>query len=397
MKKQWFYPADILLPKDNFEKWAVIACDQYTSDQSYWEQAAQLAAGAPSSLRIVYPEAYLSEEREKRISSINQTMREYCANGVFREIPDTFVYVERETSGGTRRGIVGLIDLQEYSFEKTSQALIRATEATVTERIPPRVEIRRDACLEIPHVMLLIDDPGKTVIEPLTARKDAFAPLYDFDLMMRGGHIRGFAVDKPGEAAITAALANLHEQCGGLLFAVGDGNHSLATAKECYSLHPTDRSRYALVEVVNVHDSSLHFEPIYRVLFGVDPDDVIRSFSEARGGEADGAEAQTFTCVAGTRERKIAVTPSHPLSIGTLQAFLDEYLAAHPSATLDYIHGENALRELAKGENTLGFLFSGMEKSELFEAVRQGGSLPRKTFSMGTADDKRFYMECRKL
>ena len=396
MKNNLFMPTDILLPAEKPEKWAVIACDQYTSEPEYWENVRKTVGNAPSAFNIIFPEVFLGENNADRISKINATMKSYLENGVFKEYKNTFVYTERTLKNGkTRRGIVGLIDLDNYSYEKGSKALIRATEATVKERIPARVEIRRGAYLEMPHVMLLCDDPENLLIGGLASNIGNFECLYDFELMCGGGHIRGFAPDKAAAEALRRHTAELLRENGGdMLFVVGDGNHSLAAAKECAAL---GGSHYALVEVVNIHDDSLEFEPIYRVLFGVETEKVIEDFTEKCGGEYRGADAQRFRCVYGSTEKEISVRPASKLAVGTLQAYLDDYLKAHKGAEIDYIHGENSLKKLAETRNAIGFLFDGMKKEELFDAVRQDGSLPRKTFSMGEADDKRFYLECRKL
>lgn len=396
MKNNLFMPTDILLPAEKPEKWAVIACDQYTSEPEYWENVRKTAGDAPSAFNIIFPEAFLGKNNAEKISKINSVMKSYLEGGVFKEYKNTFVYTERTLKNGkTRRGIIGLIDLDNYSYEKGSKALIRATEATVKERIPARVEIRRGAYLEMPHVMLLCDDPENLLIGGLASNIGNFECLYDFDLMCGGGHIRGFAPDKAAAEALRRHTEELLRKNGGdMLFVVGDGNHSLAAAKECAAL---GGSHYALVEVVNIHDDSLEFEPIYRVLFGVEPEKVIEDFTEKCGGEYRGADAQRFRCVYGSTEKEISVRPASKLAVGTLQVYLDDYLKAHKGTEIDYIHGENSLKKLAETRNTLGFLFDGMKKEELFDAVRQDGSLPRKTFSMGEADDKRFYLECRKL
>lgn len=398
MNDNLFLPADILLPKRGFEKWAVIACDQYTSEPEYWQRVKEYVDDAPSALNIVFPEVYLSSDNSAKTAEINANMKKYLGGGVFDTYENTFVYVKRTLScGRVRRGIVGLIDLENYSCEKNSRTLIRATEETVAERVPPRVEIRKDAPMEIPHIMLLIDDPEKTVIEPLDNTETA-PLLYDFDLMQNGGHIRGTAVNGKAAEALQERLSELAgDGDNRLLFAVGDGNHSLAAAKECYRLNKTEASRYALVEIVNIHDSSLDFEPIYRILFGVNPEEVINGFVSSLGGEYKGGDAQSFTCVYGGNQRKISVKPAAKLAVGTLQGYIDKFLKQNPQARVDYIHGESSVRELSKAPNTLGFLFCGMRKDELFGAVKQDGSLPRKTFSMGCADDKRFYLECRRL
>lgn len=397
--KQPFLPADILLPKNGFEKWAVIACDQYTSEPQYWKSVADYAGDAPSALNLIFPEVYLSGDNSKKISEINGNMKKYIEDGVFNEFKNTFIYIKRTVTGGkTRRGVMGLIDLCDYSYEKGSKTLIRATEETVPERIPPRVEIRKDAPLELPHIMLLIDDPDMTVIAPLDKKTEGKKPLYDFDLMLNGGHITGTALSEKDAAELQKALGALVENSDDkLLFAVGDGNHSLAAAKECYRINKSEKSRYALVEIVNIHDESLEFEPIYRVIFGADPEKVIHDFTEFSGSDYSGTDAQEFTCVYGGCERKISVKPSSKLCVGTLQRFIDRYIKDNPSLKVDYIHGENSLRLLAEKPDTVGFIFDGMKKSELFDAVKQDGSLPRKTFSMGHANDKRFYLEARLL
>lgn len=390
-----FFPAKILLPKTDFEKWAVVACDQYTSEPQYWKEVEDFVGDTPSAFNLILPEVYLSKDNSERINKINKNMQNYLQSGVFNEFDNTFVYVERTLADGKlRRGVVGLIDLESYSYKKGEKALIRSTEATVLERIPPRVEIRKNAPLEMPHVMLLIDDAGETVIEPLAEKTDDFKKLYDFKLMQNSGSIKGFAISEAAaenmQTALNALIENTDDK---MLFAVGDGNHSLATAKECYELNKTENSRYALVEVVNIHDKSLEFEPIYRVLFGVNPETVINDFLEKTGGEYFGEDAQKFTCVYGKNVREISVKPTGKLAVATLQNYLDK----NPQGETDYIHGEDVVYSLCKKENTLGFIFSGMQKSELFDAVKQDGALPRKTFSMGHASDKRFYIEAREI
>ncbi len=393
--KKHFFPANILLPKESFEKWSVVACDQYTSEPEYWKQVKASVGEYPSALNIILPEVYLSKDNSAKVREINENMHKYLTEGVFNEIEDTFVYVERTLQNGQiRRGIVGLIDLEDYSYIKGEKALIRATEATVLERIPPRVEIRRDAPLEMPHIMLLIDDKNATVIEPLANKANDLEKLYDFHLMQNSGSIKGYAVRGEEAEKIQAALENLTADSEDkMLFAVGDGNHSLATAKECYRVNKTVASKYALVEVVNIHDISLQFESIYRVVFGVDPEKLVNDFIEKTGGEYYGDDAQKFTCVYGNTVREISVKPIGKLAVATLQKYLDE----NPQGVTDYIHGEDVVYSLAKAENTVGFIFEGMQKTELFDAIKQDGALPRKTFSMGHAADKRFYVEARKI
>ena len=416
--KPCFFPADILLPdftRTDGRKWAVVACDQFTSEPEYWAQAIAEVGDAPSTLRLTLPEVWLSEA-ETRIPAINAAMHD-----ALREVlvchPDKMLLLDRIQSDGThRRGIIGAVDLEAYDYARGAQTPIRATEGTVLERIPPRVAIRRDAPLELPHVMLLIDDPARTVIEPLTARAAELETAYDFDLMLRGGHVTGRWLDDAAVASVNAALAALstteamQEKYGAsvapLLFAVGDGNHSLASAKASYEeikaqlgeaalSHP---ARYALCEVVNLHDDGLAFEPIYRVVFGVDPAALLAAL-EAYAAKLNGSvEGQSVEAVWAGGRRTVALPHAvQQLTVGTLQAFLDDYIKGCPGAEVDYIHGEVSLCALSEKPNAIGFLFDGMEKDQLFKTVVFDGALPRKTFSMGHAEDKRYYLEARKI
>lgn len=394
--KYSFNCANILLPKTGFPKWSVVACDQYTSEQNYWSDVENIVGDSPSALNIILPEIYLSDDNSQRIDSINSYMQKYISDGVFEEYNDAMIYVERESNGTKRLGVVGVIDLEDYDYNKDSSSLIRATEQTVLERIPPRVAIRKDAVLEMPHVMLLIDDKDKKVIEPLARKKGEFDTAYDFDLMQGGGHIEGYFIDKTTQTQVQDALQSLIGGDNDLLFAVGDGNHSLATAKECYRQNPTELNRYALVEIVNIHDSSIEFEPIYRVLFNVDIDDFMDKFLQAHT-VSSGDATHTFECVTKNGSENITVKATAKLPVGTLQSFIDQYLKDNPSVKIDYIHGEQVVNTLCKEDHTLGFIFKGMGKDDLFEAVMSDGSLPRKTFSMGHAHDKRYYIELRKI
>lgn len=392
-----FSPADILLPKADFENWAVIACDQYTSEPEYWQRVKNAAGDKPSAFNLILPEVYLSGDNSAYIEQINQNMREYLDKNIFNEYPDALIYVERiQSDSKLRRGIVGKIDLECYDYRAGTNAEIRATEQTVLSRIPPRVEIRKNAPLELPHVMLLFDDVKDRIFKYLAENIDNFKKLYEFTLMCGAGSIKGYLLNTQAKQTVLSLLQELKEQNGGFLFCVGDGNHSLATAKECYNRNPSEASRYALTEIVNIHDTALQFEPIYRVVFGIDPESLMNDFVKATG-EGTGDDAQKFTCVYGENVREISVKPTAKLAVGTLQAFLDDYIKEHEDAEVDYIHGEASLKKLAASENTVGFLFDGMQKSELFAAVNADGSLPRKTFSMGHADDKRFYIEARKI
>lgn len=388
-----FSPADILLPKSSFENWAVIACDQYTSEPEYWEKVKTAAGDKPSALNIVLPEVYLSADNSERIEKINKNMQEYLDSDIFTAYNDSLIFVERiQSDGKCRRGIVGKIDLECYDYHAGTTAEIRATEQTVLSRIPPRVEIRKNAPLELPHVMLLFDDVKDQIFSYLVTNKDKFEKAYDFTLMCNAGSITGYLLDEAAKETVLSMLEDLKQQNDGFLFCVGDGNHSLATAKECYNLNKTEASRYALTEIVNIHDTALQFEPIYRVVFGINPEELLDELVKTLG-----EGTQKFTCIYGDIVKEIGVNPTAKLAVGTLQAFLDEYVKNHPEAEIDYIHGEDSLKKLASRPNAIGFIFDGMQKSELFEAVNADGSLPRKTFSMGHADDKRFYIEARKI
>lgn len=399
MSNSHFLPGNILLPKENFQKWSVIACDQFTSEPEYWHEVAKEIGDTPSALNLVLPEAFLSNDNSEKINKINGTMYSYLENGVFNEFKNTMVYVEREiTDKKVRKGIVGLIDLEDYSYKKDAKTLIRATEATILERIPPRVQIRKDAPIEMPHILLLIDDPNFTVIEPLSKKTEKFNKLYDFDLIKNSGNIKGFALNDEYISFVQQSLENLiKDQDDKLLFAVGDGNHSLATAKECYESDKENNPRYALVEVVNIHDTSFEFEPIYRVLFNINPEKFIEKLIRDFGGEYFGNDAQKFELVYGNERKTISLKPTGKLSVATLQTYLDKFLLENKEITIDYIHGESSVYNICSKPNTLGFIFEGMKKSELFEAIKKDGSTPRKTFSMGHAVDKRFYLEATKI
>ncbi len=413
-----FSSANILLPdftKYSGEVWSVIACDQHTGEPEYWERAEALVGEEPSALRLILPEVYL-EETDQRLPLISEAMKDYLEN-VLCEKQNCMIYLERTLSDGScRRGLVGKIDLECYDYKKGSETLIRATEGTVLERIPPRVAVRRQAAIELPHVMLLIDDPEKTVIEPCAELMTGYELAYDFDLMLGGGHVKGYVLSAENVRAVKDSLCALAspeamqkkygEAYEPLLFAVGDGNHSLASAKALYeevkaSLgdaakeHP---SRYALVEVVNLHDEALSFEPIYRVMFGVSPAAVVealKAYAETLDGKG---RAQSVEYVhAGGVGSIVFRHPKAELTVGTLQAFIDEYISTHEGASVDYIHGIEVTERLASGEGAIGFLFDGMKKDQLFKTVICDGALPRKTFSMGHASDKRYYLEARKI
>lgn len=403
-----FAPADFLLPPYDaadpaFEKWAVIACDQFTSELSYWQKAEQLTADTPSALQLILPEAYLETDREAPMRRrIAETMAQR-KDGWFREYSG-ILYLERTLPDGrVRRGLVGMIDLACYDYAKGSTPAVRATEATVLERIPPRVAIRSAAPLELPHVMLLMNDT-EGLMASVAAGRDGYEKLYDFDLMLGGGHAAGYLLKDGALEDVLAKLAAYETaRADGLVYAVGDGNHSLAAAKAHYENikaaggasaadHP---ARYALVELTALEDPALDFEPIYRVVMGCDPADFTAALYAVT---AAGEGAQSVQVLTGGREEKRCFTvPTHALTVGTLQNFIDGYIAAHPGVKCDYIHDEESLRALAANSGSVGFLFDGMAKEELFPYVRAHGTLPRKTFSMGEARSKRYYMEARRI
>ena len=419
--KLGFYPADILLPKDaDMTKWAVVACDQFTSQPEYWQAVEETVGDAPSTLRLILPEAKLNgPDVDSDIAAINMAMKQYLDGDVFKALPGSLVYIERTQSDGkVRHGLIGMVDLDKYDFTPGSGALIRATEGTVLSRIPPRVKVRQDAPIELPHVMLLIDDPDKTVIEPLTAASGGMEKLYDFDLQQGGGHLKGWKLTDGQMDGVSEALMGLcadsemekkYGMSGAapLLFAVGDGNHSLATAKQCYEnlkkVTPESEwanlpARYALVEVVNNHDDALGFEPIHRVLFDVDHDDFMAAFQAAYPNAYEGqGEGHVIEVVWEGHDGYVTVpNPKVQLAVGTLQGVIDEYLKSH-SGEVDYIHGDEVTKELGSKPGNMGFLLPAMGKEQLFKTVMADGVLPRKTFSMGHAQDKRYYVEARKI
>ncbi len=416
----------IMLPesKCQLEKWAVVACDQYTSERGYWEKVEDLTKGNPSTYNIIFPEVYLEDgDSDNRINTINSNMDNYIKSGTLNELEDCFILVDRKTSHTpSRKGLMVALDLECYNYTKGSCTLIRATEGTVIERLPPRIKIRQNAPIELPHIMVLIDDPEKKVIEPLAQKADKLEKLYDFELMMDGGHIKGYSVtDEDDLSSVAEGLSqladldnfrkkySLEDQKDVLLFAVGDGNHSLASAKghwenvkACLSFeeqqnHP---ARYALVELVNVHDEGLVFEPIHRVLFNVDAKNLLAEFSAYYKNNSDSRDSKphVFKYITSDGSGEIQINnPVNNLEVGTLQAFLDYYIKEHPQVKIDYIHGEDVVTRLGSEPGNIGFYLPSMNKTDLFKTVILDGALPRKTFSMGEAEEKRFYLECRKI
>jgi hypothetical protein len=433
----------ILLPRPDVDlhRWAVIACDQFTSEPEYWQQVADLVGDAPSTYHITLPEVYLETPAEaERVRSIRETMHAYLRRDLFME-HEGFILVERTAGGKTRHGLMLALDLEQYDYSRGSTSLIRATEGTILERIPPRVRIRSGAPLELPHILVLIDDPGRTVIEPLVAQRDRLPRLYDFDLMLGSGHLTGYSAADPARAAqALAALAALADPAAfaakygldagrgevaspphaPLLFAMGDGNHSLATAKAIWEQlkpqvgmdHP---ARHALVEIENIHDAGLEFEPIHRVLFGVQAEltAAIETHYSSRSYFVPCASAEAMTALVDHQPSRgthafgvvtpqgfqVAYIPDPPsnLPVGTLQAFLDVWGKTGAFAKIDYVHGADVTVRLGRQPGNLGLYLPPIAKNAFFKTVIVDGALPRKTFSMGEAKEKRFYMEARRI
>ena len=411
--------AHILLPKDvDMTKWSVVACDQYTSEPEYWKEVEKEVGSSPSTLNLILPELYLEDtDVEDRIKKINKTMEEYLDDGIFDEYKDTMIYLERtQKDGKVREGLMAMVDLEDYSYEKGSQTLIRATEKTVIERIPPRLKVRENASLELPHIMILIDDEKKNIIESLKDKVTSEDVVYDFDLMENGGHIKGYKLSDEVINGIESGLESLMDKDyfekkynvknkGVLLFAMGDGNHSLATAKANYeNLKKTmsedeylnNPARYALVEVVNLHSPALEFEPIHRVIFNTDVNNLVEELYKYYDINEDG-DGEYFELVTKDFDKKLYISnPKSNIAVGSIQMFLDDYLKDY-SGKLDYIHGDEITRSMGSEEGNVGILFEVMPKEELFRTVILDGTLPRKTFSMGHSYDKRYYLEARKI
>lgn len=424
----------LLMPREGIDlsKWAVIACDQYTSQPDYWNNADAIVGDAPSTLRLTLPEVYLEQpDIKERTAKIQDAMQRYQQDGTLTEYEPGMMLVERTTKSGTRRGVVLSFDLEAYDYQAGSQSLIRPTEKTVVERIPPRLAVREGASLELPHIMLLIDDPDHKVIEPLFADKDAFRKAYDTDLMLDGGHLSGWFVPEGKETAALIERLNgladpetfnkkygLTGEHAVLPYAVGDGNHSMATAKANWerikqALSEEERqdhpARFVLAEVVNIHDDSLEIEGIHRVLFHIHPREVFQAaddFFRLHGGmaycgepkSAPSTNVQSFPCMFHGEQVTLCIVDSPwALPVATLQNFLDDFLAKNPKSHIDYIHGADVVRELSQDARNMGFLLPDPAKEDLFRGVILDGVLPRKTFSMGEAQEKRYYMEARKI
>ena len=420
-----FMRADILLPKfsnepDKMNKWSVVACDQYTSEPEYWEQVNALANGENSSLYLTIPEIYLNDKDiDVRIKNTNATMNEYMQKDVFDEYKNSYIFIERTLKNGTKRlGIVGMADLEEYDYAKESKTKIRATEGTVVSRIPPRLKVRKDAPIELPHIMLLIDDNECDIVESNEKITDTFKKVYDFDLMQNSGHITGYVMSDEAAAILDEKLKKLSglddfnkkygvNESSPLVYAMGDGNHSLATAKAYYEnlkkeigedAAKKSPARYALCELVNLHDKSLVFEAIHRVIFDASGDEFKKALEEKYDVSYDeNVKGQSFILVNNGKQQKVTIKNSKEyLTVATVQKALDEFVE-ETGGEIDYIHGEDVVINLCKDSKNFGIIFDAMDKADLYKSVILDGALPRKTFSMGDACDKRFYTEARKI
>lgn len=435
--------SEVLLPRPgvDLQKWAIVACDQFTSQPEYWQDVERLVGDSPSTLKLIYPEVFLGEPTaEQRVTAIRASMQQYLDSGVL--VPqDGLVYVERTVGGDkVRKGLVLCLDLEHYDYSAGSNSLIRATEGTIVERLPPRIAIREGAPLELPHIMVLIDDPENTVMGPLSERRDDLLSVYDVELMMGSGHLSGYLVEDRGtEEGVMAALSRLADcerfatkygldgsEHAVLLYAMGDGNHSLATAKAIWERNKETAddpdtvmespSRHALVELVNVYDEALLFEPIHRVLFEVSSGrDPVEEMARSLGDRFTIEEAESVEDlvervdivedgrhrIGVLREDRVEVatvsSPSANLPVGTLQVHLDTFMKDGGAREIDYVHGTETVSDLGRRPGNIGFYLPAMSKHDLFKSVILDGALPRKTFSMGEAEEKRFYFECRKL
>lgn len=400
-------PFDILVPAvAEPEKFAVVSCDQFTSQRDYWEKLDEFVGDAPSALRLIFPEVYLEDgDYEERIRQINAAMYDYLDKGVFRTLKDSYILVRRQTAYGyTRLGIVAPVDLEDYSYEYPTEAVIRSTEGVVANRIPPRLKIRKDAPVELPHVILLLDDRDKTVIEPFYKKRDTLEKLYDFELNMHGGHLTGWRIDAAEFDAVldkyVESIKGLYGKESTLVFAVGDGNHSLATARAYWkdvkkTLTPEERenhpARYALVEIENLHCDGIVFEPIHRFVFGVDDSDFVLHMSTALKGKG---RLNMFTT---NMNYSVAVSDNSVQAIADIQAAIDAYISAHPDASVDYIHGLDNLHAVADTSDGVAVEMPCIAKEELFGYVVEHGNLCRKAFSMGEAEEKRYYFEAKRI
>ncbi len=414
-----FTSAEMLLPKaQDMHRWSVVACDQFSSQPDYWESLEQLCEGVPSTLHLMLPEAYLeSRDQFAEAEKINAEMEKYLADGIFEVLPECYIYVERTLASGlVRRGLMGVLDLDAYDYSKNSVSPIRATEGTVEDRLPPRVRVRRGASLEMPHIMVFIDDAADSVLQPLTEKKAMLPKLYDFELNAGGGAICGYMVAGDDAAELDKAIAgladaeSLRERYGDkapAIFAMGDGNHSLATAKKCWeeikpSLSDEQKknhpARFGLVELVNIHDEAITFEPIHKVVFETDAGDFAaqaESFWKEQSKPSD--RSHSIRLIVGESEKCISVSG---LTIGELigkaEEFCQSYMASH-GGKIDYIHNDDTAIGMGRRAGCAAVLLPRMEKGELFPSIIESGPFPKKSFSIGHAEDKRYYLECRKI
>ncbi len=425
---------NILLPAPEIDlhKWSVIACDQFTSEPDYWQKVAEIVGNAPSTFHITLPEIYLGKPEETiRLNLTQAKMKEYQSSGILVD-HEGMIYVERTVDGKKRRGLMLALDLEQYDFSKGSQSLIRATEGTILDRLPPRIKIRENASLELPHILVLIDDPEDSVIGPIEESSTDLPIVYDFELMQYSGHLTGRSVNSSAlENQAIQALEKLAQsktfhqkyqvdgKYGVLLFAVGDGNHSLATAKSIWEKikplagmdHP---ARFALIELENIHDSGLEFAPIHRVLFDIrsEPQTALSTYFGNRIRFDEVQDQNVMIEIVNSQsgpDHKIGLispdnyqvatitSPDSTLPVGTLQAFLDPWMKAGNAGSIDYVHGDDVVCKLGSQKNNFGFYLPPMGKDQLFKTVILDGALPRKTFSMGEAHEKRFYLETRRI
>ncbi len=411
-----FSPANILLPDPSgavsIEKWSVVACDQFTSQPQYWKDVRSLTEGFYSTVNLILPEAELAGKSDELIKGIHRKMADYKADGIYKEYPSSLVYVERtQSDGSTRRGIVGCIDLEDYDYSPDSSSLIRATEKTVIERIPPRVAVREGAPTELSHVILYAHDEADALISPITDAKASCPLLYDFDLMKEGGHISGYLISGAILDGFMKALDSYYQlqdqkaQAAGrnpVYFTVADGNHSLASAKECYERakregRANDRLRFAMVELENLHDSSQVVLPIHRLIKGADAPSFLHAMEDALKAAPGSEGTLSLPWLCGSQSGEIALSSSDPgTAFADIQAFIDRYLAEH-EGSVDYIHGDETIRQLASEEGSIGFIMPAIAKDGFFDNIMKKGVYPRKTFSVGEATDKRYYLEARDL
>lgn len=407
MDKKVIFADNILLPNtEDFSSWACIACDQFTSEPEYWQTLQNQVKDKKTTLDLVLPEIYLDESADARIEKINQNIKSYLSNGAFNKLANGAILTIRKTPFVEKRiGLVVAIDLEEYEYSKKSSALIRATEGTIEERIPPRLKIRKNADVEFPHVMVLFDDEKREITEKLYENRNNYKKVYDFDLNMGGGHIEGYfindyenVIEKFYNLLDSEKLVAKYGKDDKFLFAVGDGNHSLATAKTHWNnvkstltdeeklSHP---ARYALVELVNVYDEGIYFEPIHRYVYGVNREKFLDGLKSVDGGKIRVYNGVEMKVIAGENDL--------PTGISAIDSYIKQYIETNGGG-VDYVHGDENLKKLVDAKNdTIGIYFEKLDKGDLFRYVSKNGAFPRKTFSMGEGVEKRYYLEGRRI